>query len=127
MNDRYTMSYGTLVYGPSKRVVVEIDQGIVDCYRSLIPKYKCVKPQKHKSHITVVRKYEYDSLDMDNWEYLDGATVPFVYDSKIQYTTPYYFLRTYSKAIGIIRRKLGLPTFREGYDGFYHITIGNTK
>ena len=122
----HILSYGTLVYGPSKRVSVVVDQNIVDYYRSLIPKAKHVNPQKYPAHITVVRKYEYDDVNMDEWEFMAGSTVSFVYCATIFFSNPYYNLDAHSNTIGLIRRRLGLPTFRAGYN-CYHISLGNVK
>jgi hypothetical protein len=48
-------STGNLHYGPGIRIIVSIDQGIVDYYRNLIPKHYSVQPQKYGAHVTVVR------------------------------------------------------------------------
>lgn len=48
-------SEGILQYGSGDRAVLLVDQGLVDYYRRLIPKYIDVRPQRHPAHVTVVR------------------------------------------------------------------------
>ena len=122
-------SSGTLVYHQNW-VVVELSRDFGNYYYSLIPKYKKKQPQKHKCHVTIVRKGIETPTTMENWGIYDGQTIPFLYSPIINSGQKYYFLDCYSVFIGLIRNMLGLPHFRQStYVGFdcYHITIGNKK
>ena len=120
-------------YGPGLKVIAEIDQGISDYYRSLIPKYYNVKPQAYKAHITIVRLNKETPTNLENWGKHEGRTISFKYDPNIHTAGKYFVIDAYSDEIGDVREELGLPRFRddtafggEKYDR-YHISIGNTK
>jgi hypothetical protein len=120
-------------YGPGLMAIAKIDQNISDFYRSLIPKYYNVKPQRYKAHITIVRFEKEKPLHLDLWGKYDGKTIDFIYDPDIQTDGVYFWLNAYSEEIGHIRQELGLPKFRDDteFGGIlrkeYHITIANTK
>lgn len=114
------------------RLVVEVDQGIADFYRSLIPKSKGVRRQKYPAHISVVR-HEIP-LVLDKWSEYHGCEVEFVYDNEIKNGKVYYWLNTFSTKLEEIRTELGLPVSSEytrppsdEYVKCFHITIGNCK
>jgi hypothetical protein len=100
-----------------------LDRDFGEYYRKLIPPAYYVQPQKYKTHITVVRKFE-------GWKNKDGrfdnASVTIYYKPLVYFEPPYYFLKCWSDDIGEIRVSLGLPEYREGYTN-YHITVGNIK
>jgi hypothetical protein len=122
---------GIIQYGPGLRVVAWVDQGIADFYRSLIPKYYFVQPQKYPAHITVVRLSKESAKNMEVWNKYEGEEVPIQYGNEIGFDGIYYYLNVMSDRIGAIREELGLPRFRFGDLGAdrccYHITIGNCK
>jgi hypothetical protein len=126
-------SSGVLKYGPGLRAIVLIDQGISDFYRSLIPKYYNVKPQKHRAHITVVRNNKETPTKLEFWEKYQGQKISFFYCNDIQTDGTYFWLNVQSEEIGNIREELGLSRFRDDrqFGGFlrneYHITIANVK
>lgn len=122
---------GSLQYGPGRRAVVWIDQGISDFYRSLIPKYCYAQPQLYPAHITVVRIKLETPTNMDAWGKYEGEVVKYYYDTNIRFDGTYFYLNTYSDRIGEIREELGLPRFRFGElgtdRGSYHTSIANVK
>jgi hypothetical protein len=125
---------GVLEYGPDIRIVVWIDRNLADYYRSLIPKYKYVQPQKYPPHITVVRTGKEQPTNMTVWNKYQGQSIPFTYDNEVHTDGKYFYLNAWSDRIGEIRQELGLSKFRfsdEGINdhrsGNYHITIGNVK
>lgn len=124
-------SKGILRYGPGIRAIVEVDQGIADLYRKLIPKYNYVQPQMYSAHITVVRTAKETPKNMGVWGKYEGEEIPFTYDNHVYNDATYWYLNVQSDRIGDIREELGLPRFRFGELGAdrksYHITIGNVK
>ena len=107
--------------------VAYIDREVARYYRSLIPAYHYVSPQKYSTHVTVVRKLkEVVDTDHDSWRKYEGISIPIYYEQVIRYGVEYYWLDAFSPALCAIRRELGLSPYREGYDKF-HITIGNSK
>lgn len=105
---------------------VIIDQGISDFYRWLIPKYKNVKTQRHRAHITLVRSFEKPNYHFENFKkYSKYKTIKFFYSPYIYNDDKYYYLNCISPEIENIRTILGLPVFR--FENCYHITLGNTK
>jgi len=126
-------SIGVVEYGPGLKVVAIIDQGIVDFYRNLIPKYYNVNPQKHKAHITIVRENKESPKNMEFWGKYQNKKIDFFYDNKTQTDGVYFWLDAFSEDIGRIREELGLSKFRDDREfggklrSAYHITIANTK
>lgn len=124
-------SEGKLEYGPGRRAVVWVDQGISDFYRKLIPKYYYAQPQMYPAHITVVRLRLETAEKLDAWNKYNLEVVPFVYDNEVHFDGTYFYLNVQSDRIGDIREELGLPRFRFGDLGAekrcYHVSIGNVK
>ena len=124
-------SQGLLNYGPGIRVIAIIDQGISDYYRSLIPKYYQVQPQKYGAHITIVRTDKESPKQLAAWGKYQGQSISFEYSPEIHFDGSYWYLNVRSQQIGDIREELGLPRFRfqelSSKDGCYHISIGNNK
>lgn len=126
-------SQGIVNYGPGIRSILSIDQGISELYRSLIPKYYNVKPQKYKAHITIVRGGKEFPKNMEFWGKYEGKTIKFYYDTDIQTDGTYFWLNAQSEDIQKIREELGLSKFRDdrAFGGIlrneYHITIANIK
>lgn len=117
-------STGTMRYGPGMRVVLEVDQGIADFYRSLIPKSFMVKPQRHPAHVSVVRHET--PRNMAAWGKHIGEQITFDYSPQIVNDETYFWLDVKCARIEEIRIELGLlshPPWRN----LFHITLGNMK
>jgi hypothetical protein len=132
----FHQSKGTLKYENTTsgyRAVVEIDQGIADYYRSLIPKYMTANKQSWPSHITVVRTGVEYPLHMNHWRAYHNEVVDFIYSSVIHMDGHYYWLNCFSRRIDEIRSELGLTIKSrvtippDGYSKCYHITLANRK
>lgn len=124
-----TIRYSVVDIG--HKLIVEVDQGIVDLYRSLIPKSRCVQRQMYPAHISVVRKETPKNLEF--WGKYEGELVDFWYDNEIHWGQVYYWLNAFSKKLEEIRIELGLSVSSEytrppdSFEKVFHITIGNTK
>lgn len=112
------------------RLVVDIDPGITDFYRALVPKTVRLNRQKFAPHITVVRETSLPSPA--RWGAHEGERILFEYNPEIQEGHVYYWLEVYSERMGDIRVELGLP--RSGPntrppDGAecFHTTLDNLK
>lgn len=115
------MYYGTgIVEYRASSVVLLIDREIIRYYRSLIPKYYRINPQKHYPHITIIRAFEKPLKIFKNYETMD-----FEYDGIIHFKDPYFFINAFSYDIGEYRSLCGLSKFRFG--NCYHFTLGNIK
>lgn len=117
-------STGKLSYGPGIRIVLLVDQDIVDYYRRLIPKYLDVAPQAHDAHVSVVLKEK--PMDTSAWGDYNGDKVEFEYGGKIKNDETYYWLDVRCQRLKEIRKELGLsenPPWRNGF----HLTLGNVK
>lgn len=124
MNNWFS-SIGTLQYGPNIRVVLNVDQGIADYYRSLLPKSIKTNPQKHQAHVSVVRGFEMP-LYKDMWGIYEGERVEFSYNAEIKNDENYYWLDVQCKRLNEIRIELGLTSYL-WYRSSFHLTIGNCK
>jgi len=115
-------SIGILRYREDN-LVVDVDSGIVDLARALVP--KATYP-----HVSVVR-YE-KPIILKNWGKHENAEVEFKYSTYVYNDEKYYWLQVLSPGLNNIRVELGLSMFSkwskppDGHDCF-HITIGNTK
>lgn len=114
------------------KVILSIDQDIVNYYFALVPKYVWprLNRQKWRAHISVVRNAK--PRNMEVWKKHEGKLVEFEYDSFIRNDQMYYWLNAFSPALEEIRKELGLPVadgFTRSPDGShrFHITIGNLK
>lgn len=113
------------------KLIVEVDQGIVDFYRSLIPKARYVQSQMYPAHISVVRKEKPPNLDV--WGKYEGEKIFFWYDTEIKWGQVYYWLNAFSENLEKIRTELGLPVSSQytkppgSWIKCFHITLGNTK
>lgn len=130
MNSTLFTSVGFLHYEENK-AIVEVDQGIVDFYRFLIPKYYYAKPQKYKAHISVVRKET--PPNMQCWGKYEGEQIEFHYSNIIHYDNVYFWLNAFCKRLEEIRLELGLPVSSPytlppaGFDKCFHISVANCK
>lgn len=122
-------SVGKLRYS-EHYLVVDVDPGIVELARSLVPKAWYLNRQKYAPHISVVRHE--NPVVLKNWGKHEGREVEFKYSTYVYNDEVYYWLQVLSPTLNNIRIELGLSKFSErsrppdGHDCF-HITIGNTK
>lgn len=121
---------GILQYSDHK-LVANVDQELSDYYKSLIPKYINVNPQRYPAHISIVRKEV--PVHREFWGKYEGESVEFFYSPAIRSGTVYFWLDVFSQRFEEIRLELGLPVRTEYTvppDGFiktFHLTIGNMK
>ena len=113
------------------KLIVEVDPEIASFYRSLIPKYHKLNPQRYRPHISVVRKEV--PINMECWGKYEGDLVEFEYSNEVHHGTVYWWLNAFSYKLEEIRLELGLPVSTEytrppgDYIKCFHITIGNNK
>jgi hypothetical protein len=114
------------------KLVVEIDPGITDYYRTLIPKwYPKLNKQLYAPHISVVRKEI--PPNMSAWKKYEGQIIRFAYSNEIQMGKTYWWLNCFCKDLETIRLELGLPINSpytlppEGFEKCFHSTLGNLK
>lgn len=127
-------SKGTLRYekrGDAYKLIVEVDQGISDYYRSLIPKWIAVQPQMYPAHVSVVRKET--PINVEYWGRYEGEEIAFVYENIVRSGKVYFWLNVFCKRLEVVRLELGLPVRSEytippeGFTKCFHCTIGNQK
>lgn len=129
-------SEGILCYSDESsagiKLVVEIDPGISEFYRALIPKYyPALNRQYYPPHISVVRKEI--PLNMNVWRKYEGKLIRFQYSNEIQFGKTYCWLNCFCVELEEIRKELGLPVSSpytlppEGFTKAFHSTIGNYK
>ena len=128
-------STGTLRYDTisGHRLVVEVDQGIADYYRSLIPLWKPVNKPMWPAHVTLVRPDKEVPVNLEHWCKYEGEPIEFLYEPHVYSGKVYYWLNIWCNRLEDIRLELGLPVVSEFTlppDGFikcFHCTIGNMK
>lgn len=124
-------STGILKYSDNPyKLVVDVDEETSRYYRSLIPKYYCVAPQKYSAHISVVRKE--NPINIQNWNKYQGKLIQFSYENIIYNDEVYFWLNVFSQELEDIRVELGLEStsiLTKSPDGKhkFHSTIGNIK
>ena len=123
-------SSGVLRYSLPHKLVVDVDPGLVDVYRALVPAYLRLRRQKWPAHITVVRE---ESIAVPSaWGRHEGETVVFEFHPFVMYDTTYFWLDVTCHRLCDLRIELGLPAMSnltrppDGKD-FFHITLGNAK
>src|SRR5687767_5811035 len=89
------------------KLIVEVDQNISDYYRSLIPKYHYVQPQKYPAHISVIRHEV--PVHLEHWGKYEGEEICFCYNPIIRHGKVYWWLDVHSNRLREIRNELGLP------------------
>lgn len=125
------LSSGRLKYFQNPyKLIVEVDQGISDFYRTLVPKYIKLNRQMYPAHISVVRKEIPPNLTV--WGKYQNRVVEFEYEGYQYNNDTYYWLNVYSKELEEIRAELGLTrvsAITRSPDGRhkFHTTIGNLK
>ncbi len=131
-------STGFLKYGDDHRLVVKVDQGIANYYRSLIPKVMPVNGLRFGAHITVVRSGKERPVNLEHWGKYEGKRVQFLYCPYIHQGKIYFWLNCFCKELEDIRVELGmsvtsqwtLPPDGIEFEGFrrrFHCTIANMK
>lgn len=128
-------SSGQLRYvrGPAGgyKLTVEVDQGIVNYYRSMMPKWIDTNSQMYAAHISVVRK-EVPPLT-DAWGRYEGELVEFFYQHTVYRGEVYFWLNVFSTRLEDIRVELGLPIDERytppppGFRKTFHVTVANCK
>lgn len=120
------------IEGYGYKLIVNLDQSVVDFYRKLIPKYYYASPQRYNAHISVVRKEV--PQDLSNWGKREGESIPFFYSNYIHHGTVYFWLNAFSKELEELRRELGLEVDRhpncnppDGFIKCFHISLANCK
>jgi len=115
------------------RLAVQCDQGLADCYRSLIPKYYNAKRPRYPAHITVVRSYKEIPPNLEPWGKYQGEKIEWFYEPVIRMGTTYFWLNALCNRLEDIRIELGLPVRSEytrppeGFRKYFHMTIANMK
>lgn len=133
MTDIFYEATGQLQYSKDWRLVVRVDQGTADYYRSLIPKWQPCQRPRWPAHITVVRQEKETPVHKEHWWKYNHQEVKFIYSPYIHQGTVYYWLNAYCKRLEEIRVELGLPVHSqytlppEGFKKNFHITIANMK
>ena len=126
-------STGTLFYESEYRLVVAVDQELVDYYRSTIPRSMPVQKPRWPAHITVVRHEKETPVHTEHWGKYDGQMVLFNYDPFVHINQTYYWLNVWCDRLAQIREELGLPPKSRwtkppsGGHQCFHMTIANKK
>ncbi len=122
---------GKLRYG-NKSLILDTDQGIVDYYKAMIPKYYTdITRQRHPAHISVIRNEVIPTMGL--WRKYEDEIVDFEYSGFIRNGEIYWWLDAFSVRLEEIRAELGLyvvdqfTTPPSGYLKTFHITLGNWK
>lgn len=129
----YFRSEGVLRYSESDDrfwLVVDVDPGIVEVARALVPKSIRLNRQRYEPHITVVRNEK--PPDLAAWRRWADHPVGFEYDPLVCDNAVYFWLQAFCPRLNAIRRELGLPTWSDtsrppDLADCFHITIGNLK
>lgn len=106
-------------------IVAWLERDLAEYYRSLIPKYYNVQGTRYKPHLTIVR-LDLETPDKKLWYNHNSEIILIHYVPEIKTDGLYWWLDAYSKDVEKIRKEVGLPKYRDGFDR-YHITIGNNK
>jgi|SRR5208282_548710 len=123
---------GILQYSDNPlKLILQIDSGLADFYRSTIPKYLHVKPPMFEPHISVIRNPS-TPLNMKKWGKYQGKLMDFCYDTYIHNDELYYWLNVKSPDLEDVRKELGMQPYGDvtpSPDGqhLFHITLGNLK
>ena len=132
MADELFKSYGKLDYSqlPQIRLVAELDPGIAEFYRSLIPKHFVLQKPMYVPHVSVIRKET--PTNMAAWGKYQGELVEIFYDPYIFFGKIYCWLKVHSVRFEEIREELGLPrhshiTRPPDEQPCFHMTLGNQK
>lgn len=132
MFDGFFKSYAKLDYSPLPhfRLVGEIDPGIAEFYRALIPKHITFIKPMYAPHVSIVRKEIPTNVAV--WGKYQGELVEFWYSPYIFFGKIYCWLKVQSVRFEEIREELGLPrhshiTRPPDEQPCFHTTLGNFK
>lgn len=101
-----------------------VDQGIADFYKALIPSWMPSNPQRHRAHVSFVRRIV--PPDMSAWGKYAGEKTVFWYSNEILKDETYFWLDVHCQRLMDIRVELGLEPYPPRRDS-YHLTIANVK
>ncbi len=113
------------------KLILECDQGIVDYYRALLPKYIKPNPQRYSAHVSLVRHET--PVILDAWGKREGQPVEFHYTNHVFFGKVYCWLNVFCTELEEVRKELGLPVSSEytrppdGFTKCFHLTLGNFK
>lgn len=110
------------------RLALDVDPGIVEMARALVPWHFRLNRTRFAPHVSVVREL----TDLPGWGRHDGEEVRFDYSPFVHYDDTYFWLRVESARLREVRVELGLPAtdwyVRPPDDtDCQHLTIGNLK
>jgi hypothetical protein len=132
MDETLYKSTGVLRYSETGlNLRLDVDQGISDYYRALVPKWINLNRQAYPAHISLVRKEVVPNMDV--WRRHEGERIEFCYSPHIHHGKVYYWLNCFCTRLEEIRLELGLPVSSEytlppeGWTKCFHMTIGNLK
>lgn len=115
------------------KLIVEVDPGIVQVARALVPRAVRLNTQRYAPHISVVRQEVPPAERESFWGLYEGHSIEFEYSPLVHDDTRYYWLLAYCPRLHALRIELGLPYSTEltrppdeSVDCF-HITVGNCK
>lgn len=133
MSEIFYEATGTLQYSKDWRLVLRVEQDLVDYYRSLIPKWHSCQRPRWPAHITVVRQEKETPVHKQHWWKYNHQQVKFIYSPQIRFGKVYYWLNAFCTRLEDIRIELGLPCHSqytmppEGFRKHFHTTIANLK
>lgn len=113
------------------KVIIEVDQEILNYYLSGIPKWIKVNRPRYPAHISVVRNEQIFNLEY--FEEINDLKIVFQYGNIIYNDETYFWLEVICPELCKIREKLGLSkvkpgvTFSPDFRHLFHLTIGNRK
>ena len=125
-------STGQLQYSKDWRLVLRVDQGLADYYRSLIPKWTPCQRPRWPAHVTIVRQEKETPVNKQFWWRYNNERVKFLYSPIVHQGKVYYWLNVYCNRLEEIRIELGMPchsqhTQPEGFRKSFHVTVANMK
>jgi len=111
------------------RIALDVDPGIAEVARALLPKYIRAQKPKYAPHMSVVRQEEPLPL---GWTRFQGETVNFMYSTEVFFDETYYWLAAESPRLRAIRIELGLEELGwccrpPDQADWFHITFANRK
>jgi len=111
------------------RLALDVDPGIVQVARALVPKHVRLQQTRFKPHLSVVRE---TVMTSPIWGRHDGEEVRFRYSTEIFWDETYYWLQADSPRLREVRIELGLKpmawyTYPPDLADTFHCTIGNLK
>jgi len=114
------------------RVALDVDPGIAEVARALLPKSLRWNRPRFASHVSVVRDKELAPGMPEVLSQLDGERVEFTYDTFVYSDETYFWLRVESPRLRGVRIELGLEPMGwvarpPDQSDWFHLTIANLK